>query len=82
MPPNGCSTTELIDLANRHRPTFPKSIKNTPLERKTIEFFDLAGLRFEKTLRFCAEVSQFGTISKSLFKLVFKNPTFRVYKLL
>lgn len=65
---DGCRTPDLVDLDNGDIPDYGHS--------------QLEGLKKSNVPRFCLEIQHGGKEYSKYFKLVLKNRTFRVFKLL
>jgi hypothetical protein len=70
-PSNGCSTNDLMDLVNGHE-----------TDSNTTKFVGSNGTKRSETPRFCNKIREYGLKTETLFRLVFENRTFRVYKVL
>ncbi|VDN03459.1 unnamed protein product [Thelazia callipaeda] len=68
-PSTGCSTNDLVDIANGDTPDYVK-------DEETV------GLQQPVSSRFCDQIRNITEETKPYFDLVFKNPTFRVYHVL
>uniref|UniRef100_A0A1I8EZ95 Uncharacterized protein n=1 Tax=Wuchereria bancrofti TaxID=6293 RepID=A0A1I8EZ95_WUCBA len=68
-PSTGCSTKDLVDAANGDTPEYIMQKEINP-EKSSLN------------LRFCDRIRYADDDTKHYFKLVFENPTFRVYEVL